>query len=51
MALGLSFGAAWCRVGAEPLVMAAPMEVLELMLVLGVLDGSAAPVVVLEAAG
>ena len=49
--LGLTFGAAWWRVDVEPLVVAAPMQVLELVLVLVVLDGRAAPVVVLKAAG
>ena len=49
--LGLSVGAAWWRVGVEPLMVAAPMQVLDLVLVLVVLDGRAAPVVVLKAAG
>ena len=49
--LGLSVGAAWWRVGVEPLVVAAPMQVLDLVLVLVVLDGRAVPMVVLKTAG
>ena len=49
--LSLSVGAAWWRVGVEPLVVAAPTQVLDLLLLLVVLDGSAAPAVVLKAAG
>ena len=44
----MSFEAAWWRVGVEPLVVAAPMLVLDLVLVLVVLDGHAASMVVLK---
>ena len=47
----LSVGTAWWRVGVEPLVVAAPMQVLDLVLVLVVLYGRAALMVVLKAAG
>ena len=47
--LGLSVGAAWWRVGVEPLVMAASMQVLYLVLVLVVLNGRAAPIVLKRA--
>ena len=50
MVLGLSIEAAWWRIGVEPLVVAAPMQVLDLVLVLMILDGRAAPMVVLKAA-
>ena len=49
--LGVSVEAAWFRVCVEPLEVAAPTQVLDLLLVLVVLDGHAAPVVVLKAAG
>ena len=49
--LRVSVGAAWWRVGVKLLVVAAPTQVLDLLLILVVLDGRAAPVVVLKAAG
>ena len=48
--LGVSVGAVWWRFGVEPLVVAAAMQVLDPLLVLVMLDGCAAPVVVLKAA-
>ena len=49
--LDLSVGAAWWRVGVEPLVVVEPMQVLDLVLLLVVIDGRAAAMVVLKAAG
>ena len=48
--LGLSVGA-WWRVGIESLVVAAPMQVQDRVLVLVVLADRAAPTVVLKVAG
>ena len=47
--LGVSDGAVWWRVGVEPVVVAAPTQVLNPLLALVMLDGRAAPVVVLKA--
>ena len=48
--LGVSVGAVWWRIGVESLVVAAPTQVLDPLLVLVMLDGRAAPAVVLKAA-
>ena len=48
--LGVSVRAVWWRAGVEPLVVAAPTQVLDPLLVLVMLDGRAAPVVMLKAA-